>query len=310
MPNSSISVRLVRRFGGKLLSYFCILDFALAHILSWILPDIYGGKRAMSSFSIDWSSKPVNAAVFACFVNNSSEMAELAPLISELEARFSIVLIINTGSLDINNSETSMCIRRSNHGRDLFSYALGAVVLKDLELEEVVFLNDSVHWNEDSINKFLDQAAQLSARVVGLTESNQGSYHLQSFALAIKKPSKEIFQIIGGIKPFICKRTLVEYGEKKISRRFLDSGIQIAAIHDYPKLARNIFIYRELYSTDYAELTALINQRVDLNPSIHFWPQLFVDSGFVKKSLITKNPAKLINSPVSLSDCKEKLISY
>jgi hypothetical protein len=276
----------------------------------WISPKIYGDRGVVNAFSIDWSSKPVNAAVLACYVNNSSEMAELAPLISELETRFSIVLIINTGKFEINNSTNSICIQRKNHGRDLYSYALGATALKDLDLDEILFLNDSVHWLEDSINKFLDNSKLISAQVVALTESNQGSYHLQSFALAIKKPSEEIFKIIGEIKPFLKKRTLVEYGEKRISRRFQKSGIQMAAVHDYAALMQNIFTYREAYSSDFGQLTSLIKQKIALNPSIHFWPQLFIDAGFVKKSLIIKNPARLINSPISLSDCKKKLINH
>jgi hypothetical protein len=105
------------------------------------------------------------------------------------------------------------------------------------------------------------------------------------------------------------KRTIVRYGEKKLSRDFLRAGVKLGALFNPNEMKSNISLYSDWYGPDIDAVAHLVAKDVALNPTIHFWPELALSAGVVKKSLL-RNPAKFRLSPDDNSRLNDLLGSW
>ena len=214
------------------------------------------------------------------------------------------IVVVNTGNVNPALNSKILYIQRPNLGRDLYSYAVGLKNINRNSLKHIVLINDSVIWEKGSANQFWKLASKSSYDVVGMTESKQGPYHLQSYAICINNVSTEALTPIESLRPSLMKRTLVEFGEKKISRDWIRNGLSIGPLWKIESLDFGTIQFSKYYGDDQEKISLLLSKSVPLNPTIHLWAELFLKAGVIKKSLLNKNPAKLISPPKSIQECR------
>jgi len=214
---------------------------------------------------------------------------------------FDKTFLINTGSYSpIPDVFPDLIVfNRKNCGRDFGS--LRHIIQKcgkSLEkVSEVLILNDSIYWKPGSLKQFVSKARNSEFCVTGLTSSYQHSFHLQSFALHFKKIDVRVLKAFNSIYALRAKRTIVKYGEKKLSKSLEKSGVTIGSQFDPRIMQSNVKNYSSWYDKDIDAILALVNQGTALNPTIHFWPEFALSAGVIKKSLL-KNPAKFSQAPI------------
>lgn len=132
-----------------------------------------------------------------------------------------LIVVVNTSSSQIFSIENcSGFAYRQNRGRDLAAFRDILEVLDDsIEDKNIVYLNSSCWWNPKRIETFL--ALGSSTNVVFLTDSLQGGYHLQSYFMFFPKDKQDLLRELSALfKNFRLKRTVVNYGEKRIHKFF------------------------------------------------------------------------------------------
>ena len=299
-PNSSAILRNIRHFGARALLPINYLDFILssrrasAHVSKFV--GEFNPQEVLKSQPL---SGP-NVFVLACYITSEDDEASLKHLFAESMDKFDDIIIINTGGFHPKLESRVIYIERPNYGRDLYSYSLGIKIISHFNVEKILLVNDSVFWGPGAITAFWESAKIANFEVIGMTDSNQGPYHLQSFALCLNKLDNSTLSPFSEIAPCYFKRSLVEYGEKRLSQNWISNKVQLGAVWKIDELSATINSRRNAYGRDFLQLENLINSKVPLNPTIHFWPELYLKAGIVKKSLLFKNPARFVNPPKSL----------
>ena len=227
-----------------------------------------------------------------------------------LTMEFDQVFVVNAGNANPNIPlpEKVLFFCRDNISRDLGSYRFALEILPKENLTELVLINDSVHFLQDSLLNFVESARKTEFLVTGLTESMQLGRHLQSYAMHFKEPSPEILDPILKVGNWKMKRTLVAQGERRFSRWWSMKEISFGAIYPNELLKEVSLEHSILFGCDEKRVRKLFRSKVDLNPSIHFWPGLLLTAHIVKKSLLKTNPAKFSDPPKSIEDVESILI--
>lgn len=116
--------------------------------------------------------------------------------------------------------------RRPGLGRDFASYQLGVRIVDALiaagraDPPRIVFANDSVLIIPDRYRAFLPRFLAETAPVVGVTETDEKSYHISSWLFAV---SRELWQqpflrrYWQKLRPIHCRRHTIRAGELKLS---------------------------------------------------------------------------------------------
>jgi hypothetical protein len=115
----------------------------------------------------------------------------------------------------------------------------------------------------------------------------------------------EVYEIFMGIKNWKYKRSIVTFGEIPLKTEFEFHGIRVRPLIRYQAL-ENKFSESRPENIDDFSIARLVDRKVPLNPSQHFWRELLEsDWGCVKRSLIEQNPAKL-QFPPTYEDVSER----
>lgn len=290
LPSASLASRGIRKFFGRSLDCLLFLDYSLSGVAR---------KRMLDSSRVD--IQPSHKIVIYSVFLKSQEQFELLHIQIESELKdFDLIIIVNTGELQtpILKNPRLIYIDRPNRGRDLasLSYAIKICHESIKNASELLVLNDSVYWAPRALSAFVAAARKTRFDVTALTSSEQHRFHLQSYAFHFKFLSDSIILGLRSIGTYRYKRTIVHYGEKKLSRDFLRAGVKLGALFDSSEMKSHIFLYSDWYGPDIDAVAHLVDKNVALNPTIHFWPELALSAGVVKKSLL-KNPAKFRVSP-------------
>jgi hypothetical protein len=143
--------------------------------------------------------------------------------------------------------------------------------------------------------------------IAGITASYQRTYHLQTYALYLRKPTPDVLAPILGMKIYRYKRNVVRHGELAFSKEWIRRGFRVGAVWNFEIENLESKVSNLLSERDLFTIRKLLANEVVLNPSIHFWPWLFRDMQIIKKSLMLKNPAKFEFVPKSVHDLSKKL---
>ena len=209
----------------------------------------------------------------------------------------------------------ALIIRRRSFGRDFGAWKDSFPILQEHfpNCNEVVLTNDSVVGPVCSLRTIFKRIASSRADVIGLTESWDRAYHLQSYFLVFKGPAAIEF-----LKDFFGRMWLrnnrdwvIRRGEIGLSQAALCSSLRLECLcrlHELRKLvfqdqARreaatlNIapFIRRDISQIDETSyLTVLWSLRI--NPTHYFWRDLIelLDYPFIKVDLLKSNPARIV----------------
>jgi len=212
----------------------------------------------------------------------------------------------------------SVVITRKNLGRDFGAWKDGISFLQNRNLfancSELYLINDSAIFipnnlnNERFKNEFIND---IDTDAIGLTESWQQAYHLQSYFLKFNKRlihSKTFYDYWTNY-PLINSRLFsIENGEIGISQTLLHNGYNLKALYSVSELLRKESINKFLSVFDALTVPNLdrIKDSVfneffaidftQMNPSHRLWALLLSnDCPVLKKDMVERNPENLVS---------------
>jgi hypothetical protein len=252
-----------------------------------------------------------------------------AAFASLVDAGFVVVVVHATANAGRGASVTigrrnCFLISKTNVGYDFGSWAIGVFSLGQMltGLDEVLLINDSViETCPGGIGEMIQRARACRKDIVGLTDSYERTYHLQSYFLWFGRKacrSNALQDFMAGYSFSSDKETVIEEGELTLTARMLMEGFSIGCVHPYEQVARawmneidtvieeirglpdfsakhiaqgGAHGYKERLCARAADIFALVLNGTPVNPTHFFWDTLIAD-GFrlVKRELITVNP--------------------
>jgi len=212
----------------------------------------------------------------------------------------------------------SALIIRRNIGRDFGAWKDGIAFLNKQSLfsycSQLYLINDSVVLLGHNLkstrfqSQFIDDT---KTDMIGLTESWQIAYHLQSYFLKFNKTvlQSELFLKYWHDYPIINSRLFsIEKGEIGLSQLLLNNGYQLKSVYPIMEL-----VAKENIESFFISLSGIPNQCLielipqlfneffqvnfhEMNPSHRLWPLLLVAGcPVLKRDLIQKNPDNLLS---------------
>ncbi len=227
-----------------------------------------------------------------------------------------ITTLLSEESRNWVKSNLSCLIIRKNVGRDFGAWKDAIAILTRKSLidccSQLYLVNDSLILMSNCLNKdrFIKEFINDDfTDVIGLTESWQPRYHLQSYFLKFNKNViiSDTFHLFWKNYSLINSREYsIINGEIGLSQLLLKSGYQLKAIYSISGLWRKENVDRLLkvvLNMKYPErnkvMQDIFNDFFDysfneINPSHRLWPLLLVDDcPVLKRDLIEKNPDEL-----------------
>ena len=265
-------------------------------------------------------------ALFSTFHNSTSFMLYHRAVCSALvEAGFVVVIIHASSGLDerLNTSLGSLCytIVKRNVGYDFGSWAVGSFVVGKLmdSVDELLLLNDSfVELEAGTLGRLIMQSRALEMDMVGVTDSYERCYHLQSYFLWFGSRicrSSMLRLFLSSYSFSSYKETVIEEGELAITQRVMDAGFRVTSLFSYERLASLWMVnldgvFREIRSLPILpgregggnykiKLLDRLDGVIDLiiggrptNPSHFFWDTLIedLDCKLLKREFAFVNP--------------------
>ena len=183
-------------------------------------------------------------------------------------------------------------------------------------LDEILLINDSVFGPLTDFTKFSERVASVEGDVIGVCDSYEHNFHLQSFFLLFRRRVLESEFFDGFIDDYPYnndKERVIREGELALTPALRVAGFRCSAVFPYEHLARAWLERLPNYISELealpenssfgngavksAELEYLVNlarhlRRGDpVNPTHYFWDIMLEDGcPFVKRELLLKNP--------------------
>jgi hypothetical protein len=175
---------------------------------------------------------------------------------------------------------------------------------------ELILANDSVLGPIYPLAPVIEAMRDGGEGLFGLTESRQGSAHLQSYLLLTRGRAAvmDLMRFLETLYVSHSKWLLVQVGEIRLARWMLRRGHRVAAVFGYDRLIEAAVAdpaERHRLMGSHAKLRNLerlprdraiaLLHKWPLNPSQHLWHLLvskFADP-FVKTELVLRNPGRL-----------------
>jgi hypothetical protein len=215
-----------------------------AEILSLIVKRFVGNALLRTSLAIDVfngnknlikNSNPIrgtngSVALIAAFCNSKKEYENITNLANTfLNEQIQVIIINNGNFIPLEVLKGTTWLQRKNQGRDFGAWKDVLSLLDSDSLSEVILINDTCEWNNESLMNFLKFARASAKPVICATESHQKTRHMQSYILVFKSDSiNELFEFFTRVKNWRFKRTIVSKGEIGLSRHVLKKGLDFA----------------------------------------------------------------------------------
>jgi hypothetical protein len=186
-----------------------------------------------------------------------------------------------------------LILHRENVGLDFGSWRASTQILGDWSrYERLLLTNDSIYGPFSDLKPLMDRCEAEDAEVVGLTDSHEIGYHLQSFFIYVKRPvlaSKTMSRFIESIKLKLDKKALIRAYEVGFSRILLSHGYKLKAL--YPFTAIKEFATESLPGHPYRGKV----ETEPLNQTLYFWSTLLKSFGFpfLKTEVLKTNRMRL-----------------
>lgn len=321
-----LNKKSIKQYAQRLILFLHIIQ-------TWKLNEIRKLVRVKKISTPDeWLDRKIgnNKIVFISHYNRNGKIQECIKRIihSCITAKYNVFIISSLLSNEAiewcQNHSVGFMIRK-NQGRDFGAFQDAWLYLSKnpmfKEYTNLILLNDSVYPLENLIDttwsKFL---VGESNKVVGLTDSYQNGYHLQSYALNIPKLVINMdwwekfwlnYPSWGGTA------VAIKYGEIGLSQLIIQNNIELKAIHSIIELrsySASEEFYNEIKSTcsEYASKLILstilqtFNQSISkISPTHHLAiPLLIMGFPFIKRDLLEANESCCID-PLLLVGLKE-----
>lgn len=246
------------------------------------------------------------------------------------EAGLSVVFVTNSAGLraEARDALRPLCagvIVRRNIGYDFGAMRDGieALRLPRPNTQSVLLVNDSLYGPLCPLGPALERMDFAKADVWGATDSWQGSYHLQSYFVAVGRKVLESTvwrQFWSGVRPVRSKIWVVLRYELGLSRALVRGGFNVAALWRYQDLVDRVdpallihpdrdapmneepmIAMRRIHAHRIRYNVAI---RRPLNPTSDLWRQL-LQAGFpfVKRELLRDNPTEIAD----ISDWRDEV---
>ena len=273
--------------------------------LSW---DLRKPKEAWKG-NIEYKPEKIN--VFSHFDLDNHIDEYVLHYLSELN-RLGWVTVFVTSCSELSKEErqrieplTALILRSDGQGRDWGNFALGLRHAMELKpIQSLLLTNDSVYGPISSLEPFFEHAEKSEADFLGLTDSHQHRYHLQSYFLYCK-PSlcrhQTFFNYWKAFIPQPDKDLIIENNEIEFSQHFINLSFRPEAFYAYQSLKEEALLKNSCAAS-------LIEEGHDVNPSHYFWDVLLANREypFIKIELIRDNPSKIPGLEFLRSYIKEK----
>lgn len=282
-------------------------------------------------------------AVLAAYAPDNRLLAFHHKLIDMLaEMGFSVVLSLSraegqTHAASANTvpvSKADATLIKDNLGYDFGSWfaALTAARPSLHQADELLLLNDSIFGPLCSPRALADMIRDAEADVVGICDSYERAYHLQSFFLLFRKKALEsglLFDFANDYPFSNVKEDVIRDGEVALTQAMLAGGLTCEALFPYEVLARRWldrvpdYLGAARALPEYAEgdasvrhlleLTRRLRRGEPMNPAHFFW-DILIERGcpFVKRELLLKNPMDvplLARAPSLMQACAYPLVA-
>jgi len=229
------------------------------------------------------------------------------------DAGVSVLFVSNSGKLKAGAIESlkPLCfgiIVRRNIGYDFGAWREGLEYLKGSldQLEWLAIANDSLYGPLTPLAPVFAQMDFTKVDVWGLTDSNQRTWHLQSFFIAFSRRvlrSTAWYNFWRDMRPVRSKSWAIRNGELKITEVLMKAGFKCSALWPYEKLAaqldpikrianRGATPFTRLRLRHRHNLTYALEEGRALNPTADLWRQLLqLGFPFIKRELLRLNPS-------------------
>ena len=223
------------------------------------------------------------------------------------EKGYRVFIVINSNEVDhfITSKYLSqfIVVLRRNRGFDLAAFR-DITRLLPQETSEVILINSSAYWNPSHFWRLIEslkfESVTKNPIYVG-PESLQKGLHYQSFFFYARdvESVNKLKIIFSHMRNWRSKRATVNFGERRIPFFAKSVGAHLISTFSYSSVL-NEYKSTKDFRLDSESIDRLIQKNVKLNPSQHFWKELVsLGAPFLKRNLITSNPAKLRDLPDS-----------
>jgi len=284
-------------------------------------------KSAILSYEI-YKKKDVNTCLLFCHYHKSGiiypQIKKLCLFFQELGIDVLFLSpCLNSESKEWVSKNLFGLVIRKNIGRDFGAWKDGISFMQLNKLydscEELYLINDSVHCISANLNEvyFKENFIQdKRSDCIGITESFQIAYHLQSYCLKLnaKVIRSSEFQSFWGKFPLVNSRSyIIEQGEIRLSQILIKAGFSCKALYSFefilsPDNLKGVFtMLNELpvYTNNSITCKKITEYMLDeiyhtyitqVNPTHRYWLLLLnLKCPFIKRDLITSNPEALFS---------------
>lgn len=244
---------------------------------------------------------PDKVSVYSHFdIHNHIDDYVLVMLEELFQQGWKIIFVTSCPTLassEINKIKTlvTVIINSNGEGRDWGNFAIGlSFANKHTFPESLLLCNDSLYGPFESLQGLFEKADSLDVDFVGLTDSFQNGYHLQSYFLYCKASlcsSMAFLNYWKFFKPQPDKNLIIQENEIGFTKFFSNLGFKPHAIYHYYDLLNES--KNGMYGS--SDLIKELDAGTLVNPSHHFGDVLIskFDFPFIKIELLRDNPAKI-----------------
>ena len=257
-------------------------------------------REALKEYICDIKYDCEKVAVFSHFDQDNIIDNYVLPYLKELKTNgWCLIFVTSCPSLskiEISKVESfvSKVLVSDGEGRDWGNYGLGlSYAFKHSAPKKVLFINDSLYGPVSPIKQLLERAEESSADLIGITESPQNRYHLQSYFIYCKTSlttHPAFLTFWASFIPQPNKNLIIEKNELAFTEYFSNLGFKPYALISYELLFK--LAQKGSYSA-----TDMLQKGIHVNPTHHFGDLLLTrfDFPFVKIELLRDNPSKIPN---------------
>lgn len=235
--------RIIKGHLGNFLNILTYFDHISAKRASCVL-DLK--LRPFETFQTD-------LVIYGTYNKNGLLRSEEITLIKELSKQNYLVVVQNGSVIDpLLPSLNCSYMLRSNTGRD-FGMLRDALSILDFPFNSMnlIWLNSSSNWNITQLQEMINnEKLHGSAAVVAMTDSWRGGYHLQSFFYFVHSNYLETFVDFftpRNVRNWRYKRTVVYFGEKKLSKYLDNLGVQLSCFYPIKAFSPTQYKYMTTY---------------------------------------------------------------
>lgn len=266
-------------------------------------------QALFSTFNETSRASRQRACVFSHFDQNNQVAPYVFNYLNELRNAGLNIIMVSTSSklrpVDVEELKKycSACILRENKGYDFGSYKIGIEFLENQGVtpSSILIANDSVFGPFFSIKELLDKHFNEEG-MVGLTDSYDHGYHLQSYFihfggnLVTSSIFKEFWSSVGTKDQNNEKTNIIMNYEVGGTKFFRDRGEKIKAIFPFEEIAAHSLLKLKQKLTSMREPHSPVtlsgsDLNLNLNATHKYW-DLLIERGFpfIKRELLTRNP--------------------